>query len=280
MPKALTGLQGLQGWVNPKPEASASELHGGTVDPAHGDVTKAETYPWEVMPGQSVGPYGLDNGLLGMDIVSYVPPAGKLGTDPTADLQPLTHAAPWPRGINQNPSDPDAVGEVLQESADIHSFAYGASRRSLYSPTELPTNDDWTDYVFTDPGSSNQVPIPQQVMTGSGGWGSTDRIQSMQAQNEYGFDSAHRSRRWAEGSIPGNNDWMRPGGRPLVKSIPGGAINPTGKGSPFEGQDTTQSFDTQGSVLQVLPTDYSPSRVPSTASSYDPIQASPAISLW
>lgn len=261
-------LTGLKGWINPTPEATPEERLGGTADPRHAKpIANPAPYPYEVFPGEPHGPYGIENQLLGMDIVSYETPAGYIAQDPTGDEQPLTNAAPWPKGVPQSVY-PDAVAEQRRVSADIHASNMGQSRRSLYSPSMLSQNDEWTDYYEVEPGTSEQVPIPKQIQTGVGGFGSTDRIQSTARQNQYGFDSAHSHRRYATGKIPGNRMWMEPGGRPMVKTIPGTANVPVGQDSPFAGQDPTSSFGIQGSVLQTLPTQYEAPPDPALANSY------------
>jgi len=274
-------LTGLQGWVNPTPEATPEERLGGPADTRHGKPLAYDAspqYPWQAFPDEPHGPYGIENQLLGMDIVSYETPAGYLAQDPTGDEQPLTNAAPWPRGIAQSVL-PDEVAPKRQESADIHASNMGQSRRVLYSPSMLPHNDTWEAFYEVEPGSTEQVPIPKQIQTGVGGFGSTDRTQSMANQNEYGFDAAHSHRRYATGGIPGNRMWMEPGGRPMVKSIPGTANVPVGTDSPFAGQDPMQTFDIQGSVLQTLPTQYEAPPDPSLASDYSGSQ-SPADVSW
>jgi hypothetical protein len=100
--------------------------------------------------------------------------------------------------------------------------------------------------------------LPKQAISSGFMWGTRDRTQSMARQNEYGFDSAHMFRRWAVGAIPGNHMWMRPGGRPLVKSLPGPARPAVGVDSPFHGDDLGASFSIDGAMLQNVPTEYLP----------------------
>lgn len=277
----LTPLAPLSGWDDPTPEATAEERLGGPADPRHAEplAGNALTYPWERFPGETHGPYGMENGLLGVDIAAYETPAGYLAQDPTGDLQPLTNAAPWPKGVPQTVL-PDEVAERRRVSADIHASNMGQSRRALYSPTLNAAQDDWRGIDTINPGDSMLVPIPQQVQTGVGGFGSTDRTQSMANQNRFGFDSAHTIRRYAAGSIPGNHMWMQPGSRPLVKSIPGTAQIPVGVDSPFTGQNPGDAYDVQGSVLSDLPAQYAAPPDPALAADYSTIQADPQVSYW
>jgi hypothetical protein len=95
-----------------------------------------------------------------------------------------------------------------------------------------------------------------QVKNSAGGFGSTDRTGNPDGVNGYGFQNAHLHRRYATGSVPGNYMWMKPGGRPMVKTTPGPARPPIGDASPFTGQDLTLSFSTQGAVLANPAGDY------------------------
>lgn len=279
------GLQGLKGFVIADPEATATERQGGTADPRHGNVGEVATpYPWENFPGETHGPYGLDNELLGAEFELSGMPAGAVYQDPTADETPVTHAAPWPKGVPQSVR-PDEVSERRQESANIHSSNLGGSREMLYIPTLNAQQDSWEQLLETDPGITfpAMVDIPDQVKTGSAGWGSRDRVQSNARQNEYGFDSAHMMRRYATGPIPGNYMWLNAVGRPLVKTIAGPAIVPVGEDSPFYGQIPGQSYDAQGSALLVLPATYEAPPDPSLAATYPGVNAAgfdPETDLW
>lgn len=277
-------LGGLVGFVNSDPEATASQRHGGTADPAHNSLGEvADPYPWEVFPGETHGPYGPENEYIGMeDVNHYITPADEVYDDPTMDQTPVRgHAAPWPKGVPQSP-DPDSQQAWRDQSDDIHASNMGGSREMLYEPTLSPVQDEWNLIDETDPGLlfPQMEPIPGQIMTGgSGGFGSRDRVQSMARQNEYGFDSAHIRRRYASGSIPGNYMWLEPGARPLVKSIAGRATIPVGDSSPFAGQDPGESYDSQGSTLLVLPAEYQAPPDPSLGASYPSYEA-PQVDLW
>jgi len=118
--------------------------------------------------------------------------------------------------------------------------------------------DDWEELLETNPGHSDQVPIPGQLMSSSYGYGTRDRVQSMARQNEFGFDSAHMHRRYATGPIPGNTMWMRPGGRPMRKTLAGPARPAIGPSSPFAGQNLGFNFNPDGAVLQNVPSEYQP----------------------
>lgn len=279
-------LSGLRGFVNPEPEAAPEQIQGGTADPRHGNPGEAaRPFPYErSFPGQPHGPYGLDNQLLGVEDYAFFTPAGQLWQDPTADETPITHAAPWPKGMPDT-SRPDEMAIRRQESADIHSSDMGGWREGAFLPTQNPVQADWVEVWDVDPGQMTPPldEIPRQAKTGlaPGGFGNRDRVQSLAAQNEYGFDSAHKHRRVVNpggNSLPGTYMWMEPGARPLVKSIPGTAGVPMGIDSPFYGGgDPGESYDAQGAVLQILPADYQGVPQPSLASD-TPNPSGPSVS--
>jgi hypothetical protein len=62
--------------------------------------------------------------------------------------------------------------------------------------------------------------------------------------------------------------WMRPGGRPMVKTTPGPARPATGQDSPFTGQNLAWAYGLQGAVLATAPIDYEPPPEPFVAATY------------
>lgn len=280
------GVQGLQpvfGSVILEPEATAEERLGDPADPRHGQELVAPLtatgYPWEVLSGVvgPKGPYGAEAQLVGQD-QGWPVPAGNQGQNPSADLTPETHAAPWPKGVEQN-EGPDAVARQLEQSASIHGANTGAARRLQ---TRIPAlQDTWVEDYSVDPGGSIQDPqMSGQQKAAAGGWGTTDRVSSFARQNGFGFDAAHLHRRFATGSVPGNYLWMKPGGRPMVKSQAGPARPPTGENSPFTGQDTTLSYGVQGAVLQADAVEYEAPPEPYLAPSYGPGGDPAPVSWW
>jgi hypothetical protein len=261
-------LTGLQGYVQQAPEADPTEVQGGSVNPNHARAfwAEPELYPWE-------------SGINGLDASSYPIPiftdsvgtlpegeaAGDPRQDPGHDYTPYhTHAAPWPKGldgIRKGNQQPQGTSEFLDESAGIHASNTNASAQRVYMPQAQ--QDDWDAFYTVTPGESMvDTNVGPQIKSGSapGGWASHSRAQTFARQNEYGFDSAHKHRRWARGSIPGNYMWMRPGGRPMVKSIPGPARPAVGETSPFNGQDVSWGYAASsqvGGVLVNSPTEYS-----------------------
>jgi hypothetical protein len=262
-PNGLTGLQGLaqlQGFVNPDPEATAEEIHGGTADPKHGAWgEEAEPYPWVAYGGawgeDTYGPQGPDDGLVGESPEARTLAAGNQSQDPTGDATPYTHAGPFPRG-RETSVGPDATSRQLEQSRILHSIDTGAADAHTYMPTMVPKNDDWVGFYNPETGESMLVPIPDQLKGAVGGWGQRDVTQSFARQNGYNFNTAHRHRRYANGVVPGNSLWMTPRGRPMIRSLPGPARPPVGVNSPFAGQDIGQAFGIQGAILMDPATEY------------------------
>lgn len=260
---ALTGLTGLAGYqvrIDTDSQATPEERSGGTADPRHGmRGEQAPPYLWnsQMVQAGGHGPYGADNQLLG-DADWVWEPSGDESEDPYFDHTPATRAAPFPRGILSGPipgETPDAVAEQRMKSAAIHGVDCGASKVMQHTLQD-PQQDRWEGFYEVNPGHSDDV-APPRLFRGFGFmFGTRDRTQSFARQNEYGFDSAHMMRRYATGEIPGNNMWMRPGGRVLMKSMPGPARPAIGPDSPFEGDDLGRPFAVGGAVLLQSPTEY------------------------
>ena len=281
----ISPLAGINGFVKSEDisQATPEQRMGGTADPAHSQVGEvAEPYPWEEYPGETHGPYGIENDLLGFDFASAgsIMPAGQLSQDPTGDLTPRTHAAPWPKGVPQS-MDPNVTAERQTELYDIHGIDMGVSRELTYAEMGNVQEDSWAMIEDTTPGvlTRPMADIPDQIKGTSFGWGSRDRVQSFARQNEYGFDSAHMQRRYADKpNIPGNYMWMEPGGRPMIKSVAGTSRPAVGEG-PFEGQIPADAYTTQGAILQTLPATYEAPPTPALAPSYPSAEA-PTVDFW
>lgn len=270
---ALTGLTGLAGYqveVDTNAQATPEQRYGGPADPRHAELgERAHPYPWEsqMTPGGSHGPYGPENQLLG-DPDWVWQPAGNEFDDPDFDHTPATNAAPWPKGILSGPipgENPDTVAEQLRQSALIHGTDRGASAKLKHTAQGWANQDSWAELWNVTPGHTDAQDLPAQYKSAGFGWGTTDRTQSFARQNGHGFDAAHMLRRYATGSIPGNNDWMRPGGRVMAKTLPGPARPPIGPDSPFAGQDLGQSFSPSGAMLFNAPTEYTAPPQPTLA---------------
>lgn len=265
----LTGLAGYQVQVDTESQASPEHRLGDSVDPKHGiRGEQARPYPWESKSTQAalpMGPYGPANQLLG-DESWFYEIGGMEWEDPAMDHTPSTRAGPFPKGIASGPvpgDGPEDIGNQIRQSAVIHSIDTNAGEARLTEMSAL--NDQWVGDYLIGPGTTQQVPLPKQAISSGFMYGTTDRVQSMARQNQYGFDSAHSHRRYAVGPIPGNTMWMKPGGRPLAKSLPGPARPAVGYDSPFAGDDLGASFGIGGAILQTVPTEYTPPPQPNLA---------------
>lgn len=259
----LTGIAGYQVLIDEESQASPEERYGDTVDPRHAERgERAHPYSWESKATQAAvghGPYGPQNQLLG-DFEWFWEEAGTESQDPTFDRTPARRAGPFPKGILSGPipgEEPNAVSAQRRQSMALHGINTGAGLKALIGYEAL--NDTWEPLIDqTNPGHTDLQPIGRQAMSAGYGWGTTDRTQSFARQNQYGFDSSHQWRRVATGSIPGNYMYLRPGGRPMRKTLAGPARPPIGVDSPFEGDDLGQAFSYDGAILQNVPTEYSP----------------------
>lgn len=260
MTKPLTGLSGLAGYqqqIDEDSQASPEERMGGTADPSHSKPLAEDYIRRGAQMGAPIGPYGPDNQLLG-DESWFWESGGEPPQDPTFDRTPSHRAGPYPKGILSGPvsnGGPDDTADRLIQSYRLHSIDTGAELR-LQTSGRYVQNDEWQRIDELNPGNSDLAKLPKQSQSSGYGWGTRDRTQSMGAQNDYGFDSAHMMRRWASGGIPGNNMWLKPGGRPMVKSMPGPARPAIGPDSPFTGDDLGQAFSYDGAILQNVPQEY------------------------
>jgi hypothetical protein len=271
--KGLTGLTGVAGFqvlVDPNSQATPEERLGGTADPRHAERgEQARPYSWEsqMTPGGSHGPYGPENQMLG-DEQWFWQPAGAEWQDPDFDHTPTMRAAPIQRGILSGPTPsggPDDVAFQLQQSYRNHAVDMGAAHRMQHSSQGWVQQDSWNDLTDTSAGGTDMQPIGPQNMSAGFLWGTTDRVQSFARQNDYGFDSAHKHRRYADGPIPGNTYWMKPGGRPLAKTLAGPARPAIGRDSPFYGDNLGQAFSVGGAILLEMPPEYTAPPQPNLA---------------
>jgi hypothetical protein len=276
--QGLSALAGFQQLEEDTPEATPEQRMGGSADPYHGHTGEQATpysYESQAVPGSGSAWSPPEDGFVDLD--SYAPflPAGVLTDDPTSERTPWTHAAPWPADpIGDGSVGPDNTVRQVMQNAAIHAIDVGGKRNQQIFTMD-PLQDTWKEIWFVDPGSSDlDTTLSGQMKSGlaPGGRGSTGRQQTFAHQNSYGFDSKHMHRRYATGSIPGNYMWMKPGGRPLVKSMAGPARPPIGEGSQFTGDDLGQAFGIDGAVLQSPPVQYVGPPTPYVAPGYSPAQ--------
>lgn len=261
----LSGVAGMQVQIDDQSQATPEQRHGSPADPRHKSHNIAGVHPYPSLSNsaQSVtqhGPYGPENQLLS-DFEWFIQGAGMATDDPYMDQTPSRRAGPFPKGISSGPvpgQGPDDIAIQLEQSAVIHGIKTNATKRSLYHQSGDVQQDNWMHYEQVNPGASMLAPLPRQSMSSGFMWGTRSREQSFARQNEYGFDSAHQWRRYAQSPIPGNFLWMRPGGRLLHKTLAGPARPPIGLDSPFHGDDLGAAFGIDGAVLQNVPTEYTP----------------------
>jgi hypothetical protein len=258
--RPLSGLSAIAGYqvqIDTDSQATPEQRSGDVADPDHGKYLAESPIPRGSRMGEPIGPYGPDNQMLDDESWLFTP-GGNPNQDPQFDHTPLNHAGPWPKGIQSGPVGdvgPDATARKLTQLSALHGFDLNGDAQSNLT-RETPLNDEWVEINQLNPGHTELSDLPKQSKSSGFGWGTRDRTQSMAAQNSFGFDQTHQHRRWAIGNIPGNFQWMRPGGRPMVKGLPGPARPPIGKDSPFTGQDLGQSFSADGAVLQNVPSEY------------------------
>lgn len=293
----ITGLQGLAG-INAisEPESTAfatpEQRQGGTADPYHGHVgQQAQPYPWQSQMVQAGGhgPYGPENQLLDDPEYWFLESAGTLSDDPYIDRNApnLSRSHGSVKNVGNSgpaPSQYEAINRQLDQMGN-KSSNLGTSLGMQTNNLGLAQQDNWNEIWEVDNGSSDEPAQGKAYTHSSFGFGNNDRLVNADAKrNQYGFDSKHMHRRFAMSAIPGNHMWMRPGGRPLFKTMAGPARPPIGQNSAFTGQDIgfPFSYDT-GAVLQDIPNQYVPPPSPNitqNAATYDNPYGTDSVELW
>ena len=277
-PQPITGLPRFRAVVNP--ESPPERVHGGPSNPLHGHFgEQAQPYPWEEFAGPH-GPYGPAE----IELLSELPEsrtlaAGTMVQDPSGDYTPYrTHAGPNIRGLEMD-RGPEGNARVLQQSAIAHAVKTNAGAKGIASSN--PLQDHWQGFYNPVEGEDLVTGAGTQVGFQANGFGVADHTSNPgHKSNPYGLNTSHRMRRFAVGSIPGNYMWMRPGGRPMVKTLAGPARPATGEG-PFHGQDMTRDYGIQGVILMDPATEY---QAPPQAYVTPPVtqvaESAPVIELW
>jgi hypothetical protein len=287
VPSYFPGMQGLRGYNLGEPEAPPEQVHGRVVNPSHGVWgEQAQPYSWQSQlmnySGHS-GPYGSESAMYEDPTGYYGMPAGQLHEDPRADMVPYRgHAAPTNVTLSGAlPSQYDAINGQLVQGAENRGTDLGASRKDSLYPGGDPRQDHWQE-VWDVSVSPELYPVGQPWSdTAQFGIGVNDRITNpLKKVNAFGFDKGHHHRRFAIGSIPGNYMWLRPGGRPEIKSLPGPARPATGEDSPFTGDDLGASFGIQGAVLVQVPSEYQPPPSPQLSKPVNYDEPAPGIPIW
>lgn len=288
VPRYFPGMGPIRGFNAPEPEAPPEVVHGRSVNPAHGQWGEAaQPYSWQSQLTNysgHTGPYGLENGLLGDEEAIGGEPAGQLGHDPYGDLTPYRgHAAPMTVTLSGKlPSQYDAINEQLVQAAEIRGTDLGGSRKMSLTELGDAQQDHWQGiWDVSDERGKYGAGEPHGSGMAMFGFGNNDRpVNPFRKINAFGFNKGHHYRRFAIGSIPGNYMWMRPGGRAMIKTLPGPARPAVGKDSPFEGDDLGASFGIQGAVLVEVPSEYQPPPSPQVAAPVNYDEPAPPVSLW
>lgn len=288
IPGYFPGMGPIRGFNAPKPEAPPEVVHGSPANPAHGEWGEAaQPYSWQSQLTNytgHTGPYGIENELLGDEDALDGMPAGQLGHDPYGDLTPYRgHAAPMTVTLSGAlPSQYDAVNQQLVQAAEIRSTDLGASRKFTLTEVGDAQQDHWSEIwdVSDEPGKYG-AGEPHGSGMALFGFANNDRpVNPFRKINGYMFNMGHHHRRFAIGSIPGNYMWMRPGSRPMIKTLAGPARPAIGPDSPFEGDDLGASFGIQGAVLVEVPSEYQPPPSPQVAAPVNYDEPSPSVPLW
>lgn len=287
----VPGVNGITGFVVSNPEAPPFEVQGGPADPSHGNPGEtARPYPWEVVP---MGPYPgsidplpgiVDDNGSGTNALL----AGQLSQDPTADQTPANdHAAPFlTEGPNALQADQMDVRRrnagsrrQLLNSLWLHAHNTGAGLRRLFDFTYGSKQDNWEGFYNPIPGEDIVPTVPGSIGYQANGFGVNDHMSNaFRKQNAYGFDTAHRHRRYAASPIPGNTMWMKPGGRPMVRTYTGIHNFPTS--GAFEGDDPGATFGYQGAILTAVPSEYAAPPQPNLAPAVVSSETVPSIPLY
>ena len=269
MTSPITGLSALAGYqsVDEWNQATPTDRMGGPANPLHA-TGAPNPYGRGSRIGTPIGPAGPESNIVGEFESWALTPAGNEYDDPQFDHTPSRRAGPAPRGVMSGPIDavsPTSIAYQLQQSYMLHGINTNAAAHTQRNIDA--ENDAWYTMEQVNSGHTDLQPSSRQSMSSGFMWGTRDRVQSFAQQNEFGFDSAHVHRRYAQSPIPGNFMWMKPGGRPMVKGLPGPARPAIGPDSPFTGDDLGASFSINGAMLQNVPTEYTPPPQPTLAAS-------------
>lgn len=286
-PGSFSGIEPVRGFNRPEPEATPEQIHGGPADPFHNQFGEAsQPYSWQSQLTNysgHTGPYGPESELLDDGTLYEGAPAGQLGHDPYGDLTPgRGHAAPMPvRLSGPLPSQHDSINNGLVQSAEIHATNLGASRKRTMDQLGDAQQDHWSEIWDVSNEPEKYPANPRWNGFTAFGFGTNDRPSNpMRKMNAFGYEDGHHHRRFATGSIPGNYMWMRPGSRPMIKTVAGPARPANGQDSPFEGDDLTASFGIQGAVLVEVPAEYQPPPSPQLGAPANYDTPTPSIPLW
>jgi hypothetical protein len=151
--------------------------------------------------------------------------------------------------------------------------------RRLFDFTYGSKQDQWTGFYNPEKGNDTVPKVPGAIGNNAGGFGVNDHTSNPYAKvNAYNFNTSHRHRRFATGPIPGNTMWMKPGGRPMVRTFTGIHQFPTS--GAFAGDDTGYTFGYQGAILAETPSEYAAPPQPTLGPAVVSDQTTPAIPFY
>ncbi|MGH2866766.1 MAG: hypothetical protein ACRDNK_04240 [Solirubrobacteraceae bacterium] len=198
MATPLAGLTGLYGPTDNQP-------HGGTVrDPSEFgvpvDARHASTDRYTDEHAYAFGVYGQQ-----VDAQPWEFSTSDSGY--VWDKTPVSHAAPFPRGAEQ---DLSLVGE---QSAQLHGLELGASTRRASAPTPNPFHI--TAGRYDSPNETVLAPTPGQLHNGK------DTVQGSGLPNGFGMDHGRQFRRTQTDRMPFDITGVAGGGdRPFYGKHP------------------------------------------------------------
>jgi hypothetical protein len=286
----VAGVQGLTGLtptviptVVTDPGASAEEIHGGTVNPAHASWEWDNPVPWAIQQGLDLSgqPVTVEGSLVG-----GTPSGAGKGDDPQAYADAAlthSHGAPWPwQHIPDSGAVNSAEVTAAQAQANQQLHSYDAGDVAAFTRQPVPHGQGkmpWNlspDYTSSGAPSGNNVgDLATNNHTGldrfAGDVVAGDNL------NRFGMDGAHIQRQNPAGYLPVPLDTTMGVQRPQVNNVPGRyGSYPVGTGSPFRGQIPGVGNDTGAAEIGVA-SDYVP---PPDAPTNPPLQPAASAPVW
>jgi hypothetical protein len=289
---ALNRLAGYNAISDPTPFATPEERMGGIASPFHahkGEIAVPYSYQSLAVPGARPGPHGLENQLFA-DPMWFLESAGSPEEDPYFDynMPSLTRSHGSVKNVTLSgtlPSQADSVNlQTVQMNNKLSNL--GTSRQLQNDRLGDVQQDNWQELWEINPGHDDIPDTTKQIAFQANGFGVNDAPSNAYHKTNYlgQWGEKHQHRRYASNSIPGNYMWLRPGGRPLFKSIAGTARPAIGEDSQFTGQDLgfAFSYDT-GAILMDTPQEYVPPPSPNIVAItpvYSDAMGTDPIDLW
>jgi hypothetical protein len=278
----MAGVQGLQGLtpaVTPaavtNPGATAPQIHGGPVNPAHAAWEWDTPVPWAVQQGLDLSGQGP---TVEGSLISQVPAGAPAGSDPDGYADPtatLSHGAPWPSAhIPDSGAVNNAAAAAEQSIANMALHSIDSGDPAAFTTQPVPGHKmPWNlSPDFNSQGAERGPDVGDLTGNNRTGW---ERFNGWAVPDEnlnaHGFDQAHVHRQNPAGEVPVPLNTTQGAQRPLVMNVPGRYEYPTGPGSPFAGQVPGVGNDYGAAEIGVA-SDYAPPPDSPT----NPVLAAPA----